>query len=110
MCTVVVVIGPPVVQIALQLFNRAVDLAPERDLIKLLQNGFMEAFADPISLRMSNLRLGVLNVIEGQVALLIVRFRPAAIFGTTVGQNLASFGNVPLQRQETLLERFQVAP
>ena len=89
LCAVVVVISQPVVQIVLQLFNRVVDLAPERDLIKLLQNGFMKALADSISLRMSNFRLGVLNVIEGQVELLIMRFRPAAIFGATVGQHAA---------------------
>ena len=87
MCAVVVVISQPVVQIVLQLFNRAVDLAPERDLIKLLQNGFMKALADSISLRMPNFRLGVLNVIEGQVELVIMRFRPAALFGATVGQH-----------------------
>ncbi len=50
---VLVVIGvQPVVQITPHLFDRPINLTPERGLVRLLQNDFMEAFADAIGVQM----------------------------------------------------------
>ena len=46
----------------------------------------MKALANSIGLRVSNLGLGVLNVIEGQIELVIMGFRPATILSAPVGQ------------------------
>lgn len=80
MRAVVVVIRQPFIEIGLQLFNGAIYLAPERDLVKLLQNGLVEAFANAIGLRMAYLSLGMLDVVKRQVKLIVVCFGLAAVF------------------------------
>ena len=47
----------PVIQISLQFHDGLVNLAPERDLIKLLQDGLVEACADVLGLRMEHLSI-----------------------------------------------------
>ena len=47
----------------------------------------MEAFADAIGLRMAHLRPRVLNVIQSQIKLVIMRLRTTAEFGTAIGQD-----------------------
>ena len=44
----IVVFGDPGVEIGLQLVNRVIDLLAERDPVKLVQHGAMEALADSI--------------------------------------------------------------
>ena len=87
MRTLDVVVSQPFIHIGLQLFNRAVNLAPERHLVKLLQNGFVKSLADSIGLRVMRLSLDVLNVIQGQVELVIVLLRPAAVFCAAIIQH-----------------------
>ncbi len=84
MSPVVVVVRQPVIQIGLELFERAVNLAPESNLVELLQDGLVEPFADAVGLRMIGFGLGVLDVIQGQVELIVVRLRLAAILRATV--------------------------
>lgn len=60
-----VVVIDPVVQIRLQLVDGPVDLAPERHLVELLQDGLVESLADAIGPRVTHLGLGVFNVIDG---------------------------------------------
>jgi len=62
-----VVVGYPVIQVCLQLFQRLIQLAPKRNPVKLVQNCFMEPFADAVCLRMSGLGFGVFNVINAKV-------------------------------------------
>ena len=52
----------PLIQIGLQGFDSFVELLAECDLIKLLQDCFVEAFANPVGLGRFNLGLGVVNV------------------------------------------------
>jgi hypothetical protein len=47
----VVVVGDPVIAVGLQVFDAAINLAPERDLVERLQNCFVEALADAVGLR-----------------------------------------------------------
>jgi len=46
MRAVIVVVRKPVIEIGLQLLDGAVYLAPEGDLVELLQDGLVEALAD----------------------------------------------------------------
>lgn len=68
-----VVVGDPFIQVGLQLFDAAIDLTPERDLVELLQNRFVEALADAVGLRMPDLGLRVLDVVQRQIELIIMR-------------------------------------
>jgi hypothetical protein len=72
MGAVVVVVRHPIIQIGLQLLDRAVNPAPECDLIELLQDGFVEAFANAVGLRATHFGLGVFDVIQGQIELVIM--------------------------------------
>jgi len=67
------IIGQPSVKIGWPFIERQVERLAKRDLIKLLQDGFMKAFADAVRLRMLRLGLGVLDVIERQVKRIIMR-------------------------------------
>jgi 4-hydroxy-3-methylbut-2-enyl diphosphate reductase IspH len=50
MRTLVVVVGDPVVKVTLRLFDAAVNLTAEGDLVELLQDRLVEAFADAVCL------------------------------------------------------------
>ena len=63
-----------------------VDLLSERDLVKLLQNGLVEPFADSIGLWRSGFGLSVINVVDGQVELIIVRFPVATVLSAPIRQ------------------------
>lgn len=56
-------------------------------MVKLLQNGFMEALADAIGLRMTRIRLHILKVIKCQIELVVTLLQAAAEFGTTISQD-----------------------
>jgi len=57
-------------------------------LVKLLQDGFVEPFADTVDLGMIGFRFGMLNVIECEIGLVIVILRFSAIFGTAICQDV----------------------
>ena len=50
MCSFIIVVLQPYVQIGLQLFNVAIELLAERNLVELLQDRLVEALADCIGL------------------------------------------------------------
>ena len=52
MRALVVVIGQPFIEIGLHLVDGPVNLAPERDLVKLVENRLVEALADAVGLWM----------------------------------------------------------
>lgn len=90
----------------LQFVEREVQLAAERDLVELLQNRLVEPLANAVGLRMACLGFGVLDVVECQVQLVIMRFRFAAVFGSPVGQHAqdahAVFGK---ERQNPIVQQ-----
>jgi hypothetical protein len=57
MCSFGVVMLQSGIQFGLQLHQRMIQFAPEGNLIKLLQDGFGETFADTVCLRMSRFGL-----------------------------------------------------
>jgi hypothetical protein len=87
MCSILVVVANPVIQISLQFLQRGVQLVPEGHPVKLIQNRFVEALVDAVCLRVKRLGFGVINVVERQVQLVIMRLRFAAVFGSSIGEN-----------------------
>ena len=75
-----------VVERALQA-EMAAHLAPECNLIELLQDGLVEALADAVGLRVAHLGLRMLNVIQSQIQLIVMRFRLATILRASISQN-----------------------
>ena len=53
----------------------------------LLQDDLVEEFVDAIGLRVAHFGLGMLDVIQGQMQLVAMRFRLAAIRRTSIRQN-----------------------
>ena len=53
----------------------------------LLQDDLVEEFVDAIGLRVAHFGLGMLDVIQGQIQLVAMRFRLAAIRRASIRQN-----------------------
>ena len=81
-----IIVFHPVVKVLLQHRDVRVELFTERHLIKRLQKGFMESFADAIGLWRGRAGFGVLNVIEHQVEFIVVLSGLATILRAPVGQ------------------------
>ena len=66
----------------------------------------MEALADAVGLRVAHFGLGVLNVIQRQIQLVVMRFRLATILRASIRQDAdhahALFGK---ERQHTVIEQ-----
>lgn len=77
----------PVVQVFLQFCDAAVDLLTEVHLVKLVQHRLVEALTDAIGLRVAHLGLGVFDLVQGQVQLVVMVLRLATVFGAPVSQD-----------------------
>lgn len=77
----------PCVQISLKFFQRLIQLSPEGNLIKLIQNRFVEQFTDAICLRMTRFGLRVPNAIHAEIKFIIMSLKPAAILCASVCQH-----------------------
>jgi hypothetical protein len=51
MCYFLIVVQQPLIQINLQAFQICVELLPESDLVKFLQDGLVEMLTDTVGLR-----------------------------------------------------------
>ena len=67
-----VVVDEPDVEVGLQLLNRLVDLLAEGDPVELVEDGAMEALANTIGLRAFGLGAAVVDVLDGQIELVLV--------------------------------------
>ena len=72
MGSLIIVVTEPFVQILLQIIHVLVELFPECNLIKLLQDRLVEPLADAVCLRRFDLGPGVINVVQRQVKLVIM--------------------------------------
>ena len=81
-----VVFDQPGVEIGLQLVDRVIDLFAERDPVKLIQDGAMEALADAIGLRALSLCAAVIDVLNGEIELVFMALG-AAKFSAAIGQH-----------------------
>lgn len=82
-----VVVLDPLVHVSLQLIETGVELLAKGDPIKLLEDSAMKAFADAVSLRRLGFRLRVIDILHGQVQLVLVLLEITTVFRTTVGQD-----------------------
>ena len=64
-----------------------IELFSKRDLIELVQDGFMEALADSVGLRASRLGFGMLDVLDCQEQLVVVGFDLASELRSSIGQH-----------------------
>ena len=77
----------PSIQIRLEFVKRVVDLLAEGCLVELLQEGLVEAFADAVGLRTAGFGSGMVDVLHGQIELVLVVFAGATVLGAPVGEN-----------------------
>ena len=87
MCPFDVVMFHPDIQIGLQFLQRVIQFPPEGNLVKLVQDGLVETFADAVCLRMSCLGLGMLYAVYAQIKLVVMRFQSAAVLCAPVRQH-----------------------
>jgi len=67
-----VVVDEPDVEVGLQLVDRLVDLLAEGDPVEFVEDGAMEALANTIGLRAFGLGAAVVDVLDGQIELVLV--------------------------------------
>ena len=82
-----IILPEPLIQISLQLFDRMVNLLPKSHLVKLFLDRTVKAFANSIGLWMTGFGLGVINVFDGQVQLVLVVFQGTTKFGSAIRQD-----------------------
>ena len=80
----IVVVIDPFVEIVPRLLDGLVDLLSECHLVELLQDGFVEPFADAVGLGRLDFGLGVADVVDGQEQLVIVPIGAPAIFRSPI--------------------------
>ena len=71
-----VVYANPRIKVGLALVDRAIDLFAERHPVELIQDGAVEALADTVCLRAFGLGAAVIDVLDGEVELVIVALGP----------------------------------
>ena len=74
-----VVVLDPIIEIAVQLADRAVDFLAEGDAVELVEHSFVEALADTVGLRALGLGARMINVLDREVEFVLVSLRVAAI-------------------------------
>ena len=81
----------PGVQVGLQLLQAPVYLLPEEQAVAFVLQGLVEPLAYAIGLRLVGLGPGVVDVFHGQVELVGMVLRLAAVFRAPVGQDALQF-------------------
>ena len=79
MWSLIVVDLHPLVEIGLKLLKASIDLPSKCDLVELLQNRFVEAFADPVGLRAFGFGSRVVDILDGEIELILVLFFLATV-------------------------------
>jgi hypothetical protein len=87
MGALLIVLSDPVIKIGLELLDRPVYPAPERDAIKLVERRLVKAFDDAVGLRTFCFCPAVIVILEGEIELVFMAFRIAAIFRAAIGQH-----------------------
>ena len=84
MCSFIIVVFQPYVQIRLQLCNIAIEFLAERDLVKLLQDRLVKSFTDSVCLRAPGFSFRVIDVFQSQVELVFVVLTITAVLGKRI--------------------------
>ena len=74
----------PKVDVSLDLFERAIQLAPKRAGIELVLDGLVEPFANPVGLWTLDLRSGVLDALQIKVKRVLVRLAISAVLAAPI--------------------------
>src|SRR4029077_1957190 len=82
-----IVLVNPDIEIGLQLVDETIHLFAERDTVKLIEHGLVEALADAVGLRALGLSARVINVLDREVEFVLVPLWIAAVLATAVGQH-----------------------
>lgn len=82
-----VVLPNPLIQVGLEFFDGVVDFLAEGDLVKLCLNGAVKAFANAIGLRVTCFGLGMVNILDSQIQLILMVFHAATILGTSISEH-----------------------
>jgi len=82
----IVFLEPPV-HILLEFLYGTVNLLPEGHRIKFILDSAVKPLTDAVALWRMGLGLGVVNVLNGQVELILMMLPFAAIFGAAVGKD-----------------------
>jgi len=82
-----VVLIEPLVKVDLKLTEDSIDLLPERHMIELVEYRLLEPLADAVGLRALHLGLGVVDVVKGQIELVLVPLEVAAELTPAVGED-----------------------
>jgi hypothetical protein len=93
-----VVSHKPRIQINLKLFDGSIELLSEGDAIKLVLDCTIQTFANTVGLRMICLSSCVLNIIERQEELIVMRVLASAILGAPIGENTKQWHLVLLKK------------
>ena len=73
-----IIFAEPGICISLQLLQARIELLAKRHTVELILHGAMKAFADPVGLRRSSFRLGVIDIFDRQIELILVVLALAA--------------------------------
>ena len=79
-----VVLLHPNIEIILQLVDGSIDLLAERHTIELIEHGSMEALADSVGLRALGLGAGVIDILDGEIELVVVMLGVAALLRAAI--------------------------
>src|ERR1700756_263360 len=83
-----------------------IHLFAERNTVKLIQHGLVEALADPIGLRTFGLGAGMINVLDREVELILVPLRVPAVFAPPVGQHAQQLDSLAIEEwKHTIIEQ-----
>ena len=100
-----VVVLDPIIEIALQLADRAVDFLAEGNAIELFEHSLVEPLDDTICLRAVGLGARVIDILERQIELVFVMLRIAAIFRAPIGQDATELNLVGvIERRDAIVE------
>jgi hypothetical protein len=87
MRSLLVVLLDPLINVLLKLIDGRVDLLTECDLAELIQYCLLEALVDPIALGRFRLRLGMIDVLHGQIPLIFMILAVSAVPSTSVRED-----------------------
>src|SRR6202048_2670505 len=82
-----IVLVNPDIEIGLQFVDETIHLFAERDTVKLIEHGLVEALADTVGLRALGLSARVIDVLDREVEFVLVPLWIAAVLATAVGQH-----------------------
>jgi hypothetical protein len=87
MWSLLIVALAPFIQICLQFVEVSIDLLAKRDSVELIQQGLVQTLYEAKGLRAFGLRATVIDVLHGQVQLILVPLRVATVLGAPIREH-----------------------